>query len=501
MEEKQSIDRVPDAVTQKRRRPALTRVMASLTGWGVLFAAGLAAVLFWGWNVFTAAGPLTQEKTVLLPSGAGRTEIAAQLEQEGIISDARVLNGASLLLGLRGSTLKPGEYAFEPGATMASVFEAISAGRVVTYKLTIPEGWTSQMALARINGNEVLAGDAVPPAAVPEGALVADTMVFRRGMTRAKLVEDMIAAQAKLLDEIWTRRTSGSPLKSKEELLTLASIVEKETGIAAERPRVAAVFLNRLKQGMRLQSDPTIIYGIAGGQGKLDRALTRADIDTKTAYNTYQIDGLPPGPIATPGRAALEAVISPAPTEDLFFVADGTGGHAFARTLEEHNANVAKWREIQQSGNMLPQAAQSVADDAAEAEPVTTVVQPELPAPAVAPAAAPQAVQGEDPALAEAAATQQAAQPVPTPQEADQSAEQATEADGQQPQPAATEAPPQPQTAALKPPRPVEKKPKPAVQAASAGTGAAARVVFVPGTVVEFDGRRVPVPKLKGKKP
>ena len=485
------IERVPDPLAAKRRRPAFTRVLASLVGWGLIFGLAAAGFLFWGWTVFTANGPLAQEKTVILPEGAGRTEIATLLENEGIITDARVMNGVSLLMGLRGSTLKPGEYAFQPGATMANVFDTVASGRVLTYKLTIPEGWTSQMALARINGNDVLAGDAVPVANVPEGALVADTMVFRRGMTRAKLVEDMVAAQTKLVDEIWARKTSDSPLKSKEELLTLASIVEKETGIPAERPRVAAVFLNRLKQGMRLQSDPTIIYGIVGGQGKLDRPLTRADIESPTPYNTYQIDGLPPGPIANPGRASLEAVISPAPSEELFFVADGSGGHAFAKTLEEHNANVAKWREIQKSGNMLPEAALPPDGTEVAANPQNVVVQPELPAPETpaVPATAP--ANAEDAAIAEASETQQSAQPVPNPDEAS-----ATESDQAQPKP-------------VQPPKPVEKMPKAAVASASSdGTPApdsgevqAEAVKFVPGTVVEIQGRKVPVPQIKLKKP
>jgi UPF0755 protein len=480
LDQDSNVERVPDAIVERKRRPALSRVVYSLFGWGLLFTVGVAALLFWGWSIFTAAGPLTAEKTISFPDGASRTEIAALLQSEGVITDTRVMNGASLLFGLRGLSLKPGEYSFQPGVSMATVLDKIAYGRTVTYKLTIPEGWTSQMALARINGNEVLTGDALPAALVPEGALVADTMVFRRGMTRRKLVEDMMAAQAKLVDEIWSRRPSDSPLRSKEELVTLASIVEKETGISAERPRVAAVFLNRLKQGMRLQSDPTIVYGIVGGQGKLDRPISRADIDSKTAYNTYQIDGLPPGPIATPGRAALEAVIAPAPSDDLFFVADGSGGHAFAKTLEEHNANVAKWRDLQKSGNMLPEAAQGADVAAIGEEGVSSapIVQPELPAPSVPVTSAAQTQQSaEDPAVTEAIENQAAVQQVPSPIGAESASKQ-----GQAQQSAQVE------TSQSSP-------------ASATPADSPENVKFVPGTVVQFGDRKVPVPMIKAKRP
>lgn len=487
MEDEQEIERIPNAMKTRKRRPAFTRVLASLVGWGLIFGIAIAAVLVWGWTKFIAEGPLTEAKTIVLPDGASRTQIATSLERENVISDSRVLNGAAILWDLRGKTLKSGEYQFQPGASMANVLDIISAGRVVTHKLTIPEGWTSQMALARINSNEVLTGDAVPVTDVPEGAIVADTAVFGRGMTRTKLVKDMIAAQTKVVDEIWARRAPDSPVKSKQELVTLASIVEKETGIAEERPKVAAVFLNRLKQGMRLQSDPTIVYGMVGGQGKLERPLMREDIDKVTPYNTYQIDGLPPGPIAIPGRAALEAVVTPAATDELYFVADGSGGHAFAKTLEEHNANVAKWRTQQAAGAAVPGAAVAAAgQDQTGAQ--NTVVQPELPAPplAAASAAAPAtpSTGTEDAAIAEATQTQQAAQPVPAPA-------------GEKPDPQVT-ALPKP----VSPPRPVVKKPKPEVaEATTPAAGASqAAVEFVPGTVVVVDGRKVPVPLLKQKK-
>lgn len=481
--------RVPDPVLPKHRRSAFARVLGTL--FALVFVVGVlvAVAATWAWTEYTGPGPLMDKKIINLEPGLGRTEIAQALQDQGIISDARLMNAASLANTLRGASLKPGEYEFQPHVSMAEVMNAIAAGRVVTYKLTVPEGWTSQMALARVNENDVLAGD--PVSGVAEGAIMADTFVFRRGMTRQKLVEDMQSAQAKLVDEIWAKRPADSPLKTKEDMVTLASIVEKETAKPEERPRVAAVFLNRLKQGMRLQSDPTIIYGIVGGAGKLDRALTRADIDGKTPYNTYQISGLPPGPIANPGRAALEAVVAPAATNDLYFVADGTGGHAFAATLEEHNANVKRWREAQRNGIELPGTDQPAAAPA-DAPPAADIVQAPLPAVETPPADA-----------GTAPATDQAPQPqdIPASQE---------EASG-----TANSGPPAP-LPAEPPPLPALKKPKPAAPAAEPSVAAAAdapadaspqaapapaAVKLQPGTVVKLGERFVPIPVLKKKKP
>jgi UPF0755 protein len=458
-------ERVPDAVVPKHRASAIARVLGSLIGWGMFFGLALGALLFWAWGTFTAEGPLKETKIITLPEGASRSDIAQTLQDLGVISDARVMNAASLVAGLRGTSLKPGEYEFSPGTPMAGVLNALSAGRVVTYKITIPEGWTAEMALARVNGNDVLTGD--PVTAVSEGALIADTQVFRRGMTRAKLVEDMKAAQTQLVDEIWAKKPADSILNSKEDMVTLASIVEKETGKADERPRVAAVFLNRLKKGMRLQSDPTIIYGIVAGAGKLERSITRTDIDTKTPYNTYQIDGLPPGPIALPGRAALESVVAPAQTEDIYFVADGTGGHAFAATLDAHNDNVKKWREGQKNGIQLP-GDEAIAPEPA---PVNEVVQTPLPT-------VPEATL--DPEVNEAASTAKKVQVVPEPAEG-----------GAGNQPAVAEP-----KAAEPPPLPTEKKPKPQTVEAEK-----AKAVLKPGSVVKVDGKLVPIPRLKKAKP
>jgi UPF0755 protein len=460
-------DRVPDAVLPKQRAPVFARVIGSLVGWALFFLLAMGGLVFWAWGEFTASGPLKQAQVITLAEGASRTDITKQLQDQGIISDARVMNAVSLAYSLRGSSLKHGEYEFQPGATMANVLSVIAAGRVMTYKLTVPEGWTSQMALQRVNSNDVLTGE--PVASLPEAVVIADTQVFRRGMTRAKLVQDMQAAQNKLLDEVWAKRAADSVLKSKEEMVTLASIVEKETAKADERPKVAAVFLNRLKKGMRLQSDPTIVYGLVGGAGKLERALTRADIESKTPYNTYQIDGLPPGPIATPGRAALEAVVMPAETQDLFFVADGTGGHAFAATLQAHNDNVKRWRDLQRNGIQLPGDAGDLTEP-----PDNTVEQTPLPALENAP------VTVDDPAINEAAANAKKLNTVPDPAEGEAA---------NQPIIAAPKA-------AEPPPLPVQKKTKPAVDATET-TKAAPK----PGSVVKVNGKLVPIPRLKKAKP
>jgi UPF0755 protein len=214
------------------------------------------------------------------------------------------------------------------------------------YSLTIPEGLTVEQAFQRIAEQEALTGD-LPATLPPEGSLAADTQRFTRGATRQQIVDKMLAHQKQLIEEIWERRAPDLPIANIDEFVILASIVEKETGRSDERSRVAAVFLNRLKKNMRLQSDPTILYGLFGGKGRpADRPIYQSDIEKPTPYNTYVINGLPPTPIANPGKAALEAVANPSQTNDLYFVADGTGGHVFAQTLDEHNQNVARWRAI-----------------------------------------------------------------------------------------------------------------------------------------------------------
>ena len=359
--------KIPGPRRRKRRASAVSRVLL----WTVLLGifAGLAALVagFFAYSAFTAAGPLAERKVVLVEQGLSAAGIGTALERGGVISNGRVFAVMAQLTGQR-TQLKAGEYDVPAAASMQQVMSIIASGRAITYKITIPEGFTSEMAVARVNASEVLTGaPATPP---PEGSILPDTYVFQRGMTRQKLVEDMQAAQARLLEELWASRVPVPAIATKEQAVTLASIVEKETAVPEERPVIASVFINRLSKGMRLQSDPTIIYGITGGKGRLDRALTRKDIETPTEYNTYRIDGLPPGPIANPGRAALEAVLNPTPTKFLFFVADGTGGHAFAATLAEHNRNVRKWRKIE--GN----AAAAAAEEAGETDAAATAEQP-----------------------------------------------------------------------------------------------------------------------------
>ena len=242
--------------------------------------------------------------------------------------------------------LKAGEYEIKPHASMREIMNLLKSGKSVMYSLTIPEGLTVEQAFARVAAEDALTGN-MPTQLPAEGSLATDTLRFTRGATRQQMVDKLLADQKELVDEIWKRRSPDLPLANADEFVTLASIVEKETGRSDERSRVAAVFLNRLNKGMRLQSDPTIIYGLFGGKGKPgDRPIYQSDIDKQTPYNTYQINGLPPTPIANPGRASLEAVANPSKTKDLYFVADGNGGHVFAETLDDHNQNVARYRAL-----------------------------------------------------------------------------------------------------------------------------------------------------------
>ena len=312
----------------------------------VLVTIGAGAAVWYGKYVFEGPGTSTQNDTVLIKPNTGVNEIALLLERNRLISDANIFR-----LGVRAygndSALKAGEYEVKAGASMHDIMELLKSGKSLLYSLTLPEGLTVEQAFSRIATNEALTGE-MPAEMPPEGGLIADTQRVTRGTTRKEVIAKMIEDQKELVEAIWARRAPGLPLKDINEFVTLASIVEKETGIADERSRVAAVFINRLNKGMRLQSDPTIVYGIYGGKGKpADKPITRSDIDKPTPYNTYAINGLPPGPIANPGRAALEAVANPSKTDDLYFVADGTGGHVFAATLDEHNENVARWRAIE----------------------------------------------------------------------------------------------------------------------------------------------------------
>jgi len=327
----------------------------------VLVVVGVGGVLYYGMQKYQRPGPLTEMTSVLVPRGADLVSISEQLYRNNVI-DSPLIFTTAVRLQKSAASLKAGEYLFQPGVSMRDVLDDLTSGRSVLHAITFPEGLTSQQIVDKLNADEVLAGEIaeVPP----EGALMPDTYKFTRGATRQQIIDQMRRAQERAVNEAWARREPGLPIDTPEELVTLASIVEKETGRADERPRVARVFLNRLEKGMRLQSDPTIIYGLFGGAGKpADRPIYRSDLDKPTPYNTYQIDGLPPTPIANPGRAALEAVASPSRTNELYFVADGTGGHVFSSTLADHNRNVERWRKIKSD-----RAAEDAAAAAAAAE-------------------------------------------------------------------------------------------------------------------------------------
>jgi UPF0755 protein len=324
----------------------------------VLVTIAAAGTVYYAMTAYEAKGPLPANTNFIVRNGASIVEIAGSLERNNIVSDGRVFRFMSEAY-LDDDTLKAGEYEIKAGATMQEIMLLLKSGKSILYSVSLPEGLTVKQMFSRLSADPVLEGDL--PAEVPaEGTLRPDTYKFSRGTKRAEIVAQMAAAQKALVDQIWEKRNPDLPITSRDEFVTLASIVEKETGIADERSRVASVFINRLEKNMRLQSDPTIIYGIFGGDGKpTDRPILKSDLEKDTPYNTYIIKGLPPTPIANPGRAALEAVANPSRTEDLYFVADGTGGHVFAATLDEHNANVRRWRKIEAEKAAAAKAAEA----------------------------------------------------------------------------------------------------------------------------------------------
>jgi UPF0755 protein len=292
-------------------------------------------------RLYRAPGPLAEPAQIVIPRG-GTEAIAEALRAAGVIRDPRVFALATWATRGQGP-LRAAEFALPAGASVAEVLDVLRHARPVQRRLTIPEGLTAKQITALLARAEGLVGEAATPA---EGAVLPETYAYQWGDDRAALLRRAEAAMTQALAECWAARAENLPLASPREALILASIVERETALPAERPRIAAVFLNRLRQGMPLQSDPTVAYA-AGEGGALDRPLTRTDLDRDHPFNTYRVRGLPPAPIAAPGLAALRAVTRPATTDDLYFVADGSGGHAFARTLEEHNRNVARWREVE----------------------------------------------------------------------------------------------------------------------------------------------------------
>lgn len=287
-------------------------------------------------------GPSTKKQTLILPRDMGVRGIGMLLADNGVIYHSWQFILLAKLLAP--SALKTGEYEFPAHISVLDTIALLRSGKTVVRKLVVPEGLTN-VEIINLLQEEPLLTDAVADVP-PEGRLFPATYHFSAGDSRGQLLRQMQKHADEMLQELWAARATGLPLKTPEEALTLASIVEKETGIAEERARIAGVFINRLRQGMRLQSDPTVIYAVTSGKNPLKRALTGADLAFPSPYNTYATEGLPPTPIANPGRAALQAVLNPEKHDYLYFVADGSGGHAFAKTLAQHNQNVSHWRRL-----------------------------------------------------------------------------------------------------------------------------------------------------------
>ena len=335
---------VPTRRSKKVRHPLVIIGNAIIT-FLVLVAVGAGVGFFVGKQRFDAPGPLPAEKVVNIPQG-GVGDTADQLVRHGVIDQPYVFIAGVMVLKARGLELKYGEYQFPKQASMRQVVDTLTDGRVVQHAFTVAEGLTSEQIIQRLLENPVLTGNIKE---IPrEGSLLPDTYYFTRGFARERVIALMQQAQQRVLKDVWEYRQPDLPLRTPEQLVILASIIEKETGKPDERTRVASVFVNRLKQKMKLQSDPTIIYGLVGGKATLGRPILRSEIEQPTPYNTYVIEGLPPAPIANPGRASLEAAAKPARTKELFFVADGTGGHAFSENYDQHQKNVARLRTLEQ---------------------------------------------------------------------------------------------------------------------------------------------------------
>lgn len=334
----------------------VTRALVALLVLALIAAGGAFAAYQWFLGQINEPGPMAgaENQIVLIPRGAGTIRIGEQLAAQGLIEDTRLFRLASRYYELDAS-LKAGEYSIPADASITEILRLMEEGDVILHPVQVIEGSTIAQAMRAIEASEVLTGDM--PETPEEGSFLPDTYMVTRGTTRAEVVQLLMGAQDTLLDEIWANRQPDLPLASPEEAVILASIVEKETGSVGDEDLVASVFINRLNRGMRLQSDPTIIYGISQGERltrtvngqEVQRGLYRSEIDRYTPYNTYQIDRLPPTPICNPSEAALRAVLQPAESDYLFFVADGEGHHVFARTNAEHNRNVARWRQIERS--------------------------------------------------------------------------------------------------------------------------------------------------------
>ncbi len=325
------------------RGRAVKSFISFVIGLVVLAAVAVGVGGYFAWREASRAGPLADDAVVMIEPGASASAMAAALKDIGAIRYPELFQAAARLRG-DAPKLKAGEYKIPAGASVIDIIDLLVEGKSILHYLTAPEGRTTAQILKLVAADETLTGDIT--LAPGEGELLPETYAFTRGRTRDELIRDMMKARDQLLDQLWQNRAMDLPFDSPGEAVVLASIVEKETGIAGERPLIAAVFVNRLKKRMRLQSDPTVIYGVSSGE-PLGRGLRVSELEAATPYNTYVIFGLPPTPIANPGRAALEAVMNPAESDALYFVADGSGGHVFSATLDEHNRNVAQWRRIE----------------------------------------------------------------------------------------------------------------------------------------------------------
>ena len=313
-----------------------------------LLLAGLAFAAFNFIHGWTRPGPLETDLTFTVPEGASLRSTANILEEQGAIGSATAFLARAKLLGGNGS-IKAGEYLLPRRASSSAILDLLQSGKTIVHLITIPEGMPSILVYERLMANEELTGEIPVP---EEGTVMPDSYGYQKGESRAAVLKRMQSAMSSFIAEQWPKRSPSSPVRTPNEAITLASIVEKETSIPAERPTVAGVYANRLRQGMMLQADPTIIYPITKGK-PLGRRILRSEIRAVNDYNTYAMTGLPKGPIANPGRSSIEAVLRPADTRALYFVADGEGGHIFANTLDEHNANVHKWYDIRrQRGEM-----------------------------------------------------------------------------------------------------------------------------------------------------
>jgi UPF0755 protein len=342
----------PEPPPKRRRKGGLLAKISGLFTLAVVLSCVGGGLVYYMTGQLNSQGPSLTDKIVMIPRNSSADDIIDQLARENIIAHTGVM---SAYIMAKRPKFRAGEYLFKKQSSMAEVLDTLINGKPITHKITIPEGLTSEQIAERLIENEVLTGDIVETPR--EGTLLPDTYTFERGFTREQMLKSMRLTQEKLVKDIWARRSPDVPIRSMLELVTLASIVEKETGKSDERSRVAGVFVNRLNRDMRLQTDPTVVYGIVGGKGSLGRGLTRTELDTPTPFNTYLIKGLPPGPISNPGKAALEAAANPMKTRDIFFVADGKGGHAFAETNDQHNKNVVRWRQIEQSQREAAQPA------------------------------------------------------------------------------------------------------------------------------------------------